>query len=287
MSCASGQPGIPGNAPPGSPRTKEPVYPSTFGSGPISSDTVEKYRTIAVFKFTDAPGAPTSGAVASGILASQLNIKGFTVVERSRLEQIFSEPKLQLMSSDENANALKVGKIAGAQAVMVGEVGRWDSERLNIEGQSSYETYVTITVRMVDAESGTVLFSGDGHFSKPATTTPENAAWFILRAITTRLAVKAGLMSTGYTGFSWDLQKRSGVSSAVVTEFDPNSPARNAGLRSGDIILACNGTSSDSWKTQWQVMRACQVEAGHVLSLQILRGRQRITINMLAENRFK
>jgi curli biogenesis system outer membrane secretion channel CsgG len=261
------------------------VYPSTSGAGPISSETIDKYRTIAVFSFGDAPGTPGSGATVAGILASQLNVKGFTVVERSRLEQIFSEQRLQLSHTDEKANVLKVGQIAGAQAVAVGEVTQWSSN-LPKSPHGHRETYVTIGLRLVDVESGIVLFSGDGYYTVPATTTPEHASWLILRAITSRLAVKVGLMSSGYTGFSWDLQQRAGGSVAVVTEFDPDSPARDAGLQSGDVILACNGSTSSGWKTQWQVMRACQVERGQGLALQVLRGGKQLQINVIAKSRF-
>jgi hypothetical protein len=261
------------------------VYPSTSGSGPISSEIIDKYRTVAVFKLADAPGMAGSGATVAGILASQLNVKGFTVVERSRLEQIFSEQRLQLSHADEQANVLKVGKIAGAQAVAVGEVTQWSSTPPQ-SPHSARETYVTMTLRLVDVETGVVLFSGDGYYTDPATTAPEHAAWLIVRAITSRLAVKVGLMSSGFTGFSWDLQRRAGVPVALVTEFDPDSPARDAGLQSGDVILSCNGSVSSGWQTQWHVMRACQVERGQVLALQVLRGQQQLRINVPAKSRF-
>ena len=284
-SCAAERAGISAPEPSGAVPAKAIVYPSTSGAGPISSDTIDKYRTIAVFRFADAPGMPGSGATTAGILASQLNVKGFTVVERSRLEQIFSEQRLQLAHADEDANVLKVGRIAGAQAVAVGEVTQWSSNPPK-SSQGYRETYVTIALRLVDVESGIVLFSGDGYYTVPATTTPEHASWLILRAITSRLAVKVGLMSSGYTGFNWDLQQRAGASVAVVTEFDPDSPARDAGLQSGDTILACNGSASSSWQTQWHVMRACQVERGQVLVLQVLRGKQHLRINVPAKSRF-
>ncbi len=268
------------------PFSRETVYPVTSGAGPISSDTIEKYQKVAVFKFLDAPGAPTSGTIVAGIAASQLNIRGFTVVERSRLEQIFSEQQIQLMHADETSHALNVGRIAGAQAVVVGEVTRWQSNQHREDREAGSETYVTIAMRLVDVESGIVLFSSDGYFAKPARSTPEDAARFILRALSGRLAIKTGLIASGLTGFSWDVQRRGGEQVAVVTEFDPDSPARDAGLRSGDVILACNGRESTGWKTQWQAMKACQVEAGQTLSLRVLRGGQFMQINVVAKNRF-
>jgi hypothetical protein len=264
------------------------VYPVTTGAGPINNEVIDKYKTIAVFKFNDSPGAPTSGSMAASALSSHLSSRGFTVVERARLQQIFEEQRLQLSSADENTNALKVGKLAGAKAVVIGDVTQWVSQRLKAEdGKQRDETFVALSLRLVDVESGTILFTGDGHFPDPSAAPPQNAAHMILRALVTRLAVKVGLVSTGRAGFNWDMQQRSGRQVFIVTDFDQDSPAYRAGLRSGDIILSCNGSANADWKTQWDSMRDCQVEAGQVLSLEVGRGEQRLIIKVTAADRYK
>lgn len=264
------------------------VYPLSSGAGSITSDDLERYRTIAVPALVPAPGAPQSGVATAGYLSTQLALRGFAVVERSRMDRVVEEQRLQLMRGDDAAEAIKVGKLAGAKAVAIGEVTQWATRQMSEPGgRSSQESVVSITVKLVDVETAEVLFTGEGHFETPFPATPEGAAQSIIRAIVTRLAVQVGLASTGRTGFSWTLQPSSKRSRLLVTEFDSASPAYEAGLRSGDMILSCNGEGSQAWKTQWDVMKACQVEAGQTLSLDVVRGARQLRIQILADTRFK
>jgi len=78
------------------------------------------------------------------------------MVERAKLDEVFKEQVVRLQYGDD-ADVLKVGKLVGAQAIVVGEVQQW--ERTVGEQVSR----VALAFRMVDVESGVVLFNGEGH----------------------------------------------------------------------------------------------------------------------------
>lgn len=262
-------------------------YPTTTGAGPIDGEMIEKYQTVAVLPFPDASGAPGSGSTVAGIIMAQLTSKGFTVVDRMRLEKLFEEQKIQLSHSDERTNQLKVGRLSGAAAVVVGEINQWPATRFSaLDRPSPGGASVALSLRLLDVETGTVLFSGEGHFTQPSALSTQSAATMILRGLVTRLAVKGGLVSSGRAGYSWDRQVRSGATIYIVREFEPTSPAYDAGLRSGDVIRSCNGSSSSTWKTFWQSMRACQVEAGQTLALEVERGGKSLTFSVPVADRF-
>jgi hypothetical protein len=270
-------------------RTRQAVvYPISSGAGSINPGILEKYRTIAVPNLIVAPGFPQSGEIAAGMLTNQLLQRGFTVVERSKLDQLTEEQRLQLMRGEDSRDSIKIGQLTGAKAVVLGEVTQWTTAQgIDLQGQPYDGSLVSISLRLVDVETAEVLFSGEGHFVNPSTSSPQGAAQLILGAIVTRLAVQVGLVSTGRTGFKWGLQQKSGSSVLVVTEFDSDSPAYDAGIRSGDKVLSCNGAGGQTWKTQWDAMRSCEVDAGQILSLEVLRGSQHLRIDVKADNRFK
>ena len=132
------------------------IYPATAGYGPINSQSIEQYHSMAVMTFADAPNAPGSGAKVTSIVTNLLLELDIAIVERSKLEQVFEEQVVQLKYSDE-ANALRIGKIAGAKAIIVGEVEQWEST------EPEKIAKVALTLRMIDVETGQLLFDGEGH----------------------------------------------------------------------------------------------------------------------------
>lgn len=257
---------------------KRLVYPVVTGSGPINGDTIEKYDVIAVLNFTDAPGAPNSGNTVATILSSLVGDTGVILLERSRIEQIFEEQRLQLTSADEKVNQLKVGKLAGAKAVVVGDVDLWQTN-----GQASN---VSLSIRMIDVETGSVLFSGVGYWPAPVKGPPQAAAQKILLGLILKLSSKIGT-GTGAVGVAFDMREEHGEHIFFVGKVLPGWPGEAAGLKSGDVILTCNGTLTEKLKTKLQFIKACHADGGQSMSLEVARGDQRLLIKATAVELFK
>ncbi|MGH7227638.1 MAG: CsgG/HfaB family protein, partial [Nitrospiraceae bacterium] len=127
--------------------------PITTGSGPINSNLIDRYQTLAVMTFTDAVGGPGSGEKVTGIVTNLLLDLDMTIVERARLEQVFKEQVVQLQHGDDG-DALRVGKLVGAKAIVLGEVQQWETRK------PDNSTHVSLTLRMIDVETGLLLFGG-------------------------------------------------------------------------------------------------------------------------------
>jgi regulator of sigma E protease len=69
-------------------------------------------------------------------------------------------------------------------------------------------------------------------------------------------------------------------SPAVVSELDPNLPAKGAGVKPGDIIAAINGEPVPSWSA---FVDAIQHNGGKPLALTVLRGGQPTTLQIVPQ----
>ncbi len=88
-------------------------------------------KTIAVVPLVDAPGGKAKGSgetVVGAVTEVLYKVPGIRVVERRRLKSIIDEHDLKLSSLTENAAAARLGKLAGADAVLVGEVRQYEAQ---------------------------------------------------------------------------------------------------------------------------------------------------------------
>ena len=69
----------------------------------------------------------------------------------------------------------------------------------------------------------------------------------------------------------------------LITAVTPNSPAEQAGLKLGDVLLSCNGKSG--FQTPMQYKMVCKPDAGHPITLQVKREDKLITISATAVSR--
>jgi hypothetical protein len=252
--------------------------PVVTGVGPINRDTIDHYRTMAVMLFENAPGAQGSGSRVAGIVTTLLLDLDINMVERAKLDEVLKEQVIQLTHADD-AEVLKVGKLVGAQAIVVGEVQQW--ERTVGEQVSR----VSLVFRMIDVESGLVLFNGEGHSSDATADDPEGLARVIAHRILARFGSQTGLLGSGRIGVNWDLQESVGVRYYLVRELRSGLPAENAGLKVGDRVVACNGAVLSSVSSEREAKQLCQVEAGQILRLDVRRAGQPIEISLTAEKR--
>ena len=252
--------------------------PVVTGVGPIGRDTIDRYRTMAVMPFVDAIAAQGSGSRVAGIVTTLLLDLDINMVERTELDEVFKEQVVQLQYADD-AEVLKVGKLVGAQAIVVGEVQQW--ERTVAEQVSR----VSLALRMIDVESGLVLFNGEGHSSDATADDPEGLARLIANRILTRFGSQTGLLGSGRIGVNWELQESAGARYYLVRELRGGLPAEKAGLKVGDRVVACNGAVLSSVSSEREAKQLCQVEAGQTLQLDVRRAGQPIEISLTAEKR--
>jgi hypothetical protein len=271
--CASS--GIAGLGPGGMLGRPEPVV---TGIGPINRDTIDRYRTMAVMPFVDAAVAPGSGSRVAGIVTTLMLDLDVNMVERVKLDEVFKEQVIQLKHA-EDADVLKVGKLVGAHAIIVGEVQQWE----RTEGEQI--SRVSLALRMIDVESGLVLFNGEGHGSDATADDPEGLARVIAHRILARFGSQTGLLGSGQIGVNWELQELAGSRYYLVRELRSGLPADKAGLKIGDRVVACNGAVLSNVSSEREAKRLCQVEAGQTLQLDVRRVGQPIEISLTAEKR--
>ena len=253
----------------------EPVVAS---AGPINRDTIDRYRTMAVMVFEDAPGTEGTGSRVAGMVTTLLLDLDVSMVERTELEEVFKEQVVQLRHADD-AEVLKVGKLVGAQAIVVGEVQQWE----RTEGEQI--SRVSLALRMIDVETGVVLFNGEGHGTDAMADDPEGLARVIAHRILARFGSQTGLLGSGQIGVNWDLQDSVGTRYYLVRELRGGRPAEKAGLKVGDRVVACNGIALETVTSDLEAKRLCRVEAGQALKLDIRRGGSPLELNIIAEPR--
>ena len=252
--------------------------PIVTGVGPINRDTIDRYRTMAVLPFIDAAAAQGSGSRVAGIVTTLLLDLDVNMVERAKLDEVFKEQVIQLKHADD-AEVLKVGKLVGAHAIVVGEVQQWER---TVGDQVSR---VSLALRMIDVESGLVLFNGEGQGSDATADDPEGLARVIAHRILARFGSQTGLLGSGRIGVNWELQELAGARYYLVRELRSGLPAEKAGLKVGDRVVACNGAVLSSVSSEREAKRLCQVEAGQTLQLDVRRVGQPIEISLTAEKR--
>lgn len=252
--------------------------PTVTGLGPIGRESIDHYRTMAVMLFEDGPNAPGSGARVAGIVTTLLLDIDMNMVERAKLDEVLKEQVIQLTHADD-ANVLKVGRLVGAQAIIVGGVQQWERHS---EGRTNS---VSLSLRMIDVETGQLLFNGEGHVTDPATDDPESSARTIVHRILARFGSQTGLLGSGRIGVNWELLESGGSRYYAVRELRSGLPAEKAGLHVGDQVVGCNGFALAAVKSEREANRICQVEAGQVLKLDIRRSGAPLELGIVAEPR--
>lgn len=107
-------------------------------------------ESIAVFRFNtnDRLAKERTGFAVAELLTHQLvTAPAFTVVERTELERVLTEQRLQTSAAIDPDSAVKVGKVLGARLLVLGSVEK-------VGGKYS------VNARIVETETGRVLSTG-------------------------------------------------------------------------------------------------------------------------------
>ncbi|MBI3621746.1 MAG: hypothetical protein HY208_06105 [Nitrospirae bacterium] len=125
-------------------------------------------RRVAVIKFDDkTAGRGRLGTAASDILTTELSRSGgFIVVSRADTGKILDEQEFGQSAAVNPATAAAKGKILGLNAIVTGSISQFGVKTLGSEfivgKQKLQQATATVDIRVVDAETGQVLFADSG-----------------------------------------------------------------------------------------------------------------------------
>ncbi|MBP6672471.1 MAG: hypothetical protein KA247_04950 [Bacteroidetes bacterium] len=139
-----------------------PVNPNVINPSPTSSILVvtKKYDpnkstqvgsrlAIAVLPFeADRSGQQYKEGVSNEMINQLVGLQRFRVIERSAMEKIVSEQKIQASGVVDDKSAVKLGKIAGADALVLGSITVIDGK-------------VKVSARLVDVETAETIIAQD------------------------------------------------------------------------------------------------------------------------------
>lgn len=126
-------------------------------------------RRVGVIDFENktAYGQTRLGQAASDILITELVKTGkFIVVEREKVNKLLEEQKLGLTGAIDPNTAAQMGKVLGLNAIVTGAISNFGVRTTGsdylITQTKRQEATCTIDVRVVDAETGQILFADSG-----------------------------------------------------------------------------------------------------------------------------
>lgn len=97
------------------------------------------------------------GRVLAGLFAAELSrLMNITIIERSQISKIISEQALQQSGVTDPKTATDLGKIVGANAVVMGEV----TDYVIWNNLAGYGSTISFSVRMVDVQTGNIILNG-------------------------------------------------------------------------------------------------------------------------------
>ncbi|MEW6042476.1 MAG: CsgG/HfaB family protein, partial [Elusimicrobiota bacterium] len=117
-------------------------------------------RRIGVVEFENktAYGQGRLGGAASDILITELVKSGkFIVVERDKMNKIMEEQKFQTQGLVDAQTAVKIGKILGLEAIVVGAVSQFgvktEGHDYLLKTGKQQTAEVTVDIRLIDVET--------------------------------------------------------------------------------------------------------------------------------------
>ncbi|MFA6092800.1 MAG: GNA1162 family protein [Elusimicrobiota bacterium] len=111
---------------------------------------------VAVLPFRPDPAAANSGALATEAFSSSiLSVDAYDVLERGAMDNLLKEQQLGQTGLLDESKAVEIGKLLGADAVVLGAVTEFRERNYLLFPPSS----VALSARMVDVKTGLVEWS--------------------------------------------------------------------------------------------------------------------------------
>ena len=131
----------------------------------INNNALSRINRVAVLPFTDAPGADAgwSGHSISGMVQTEaMKRKDWTVIERSQIDKILQEQKLQSSQNIDQTTAVRVGRLLGANGIILGSVSQYQIGSipfffLLVVDKNTYR--VGCNFRLINVETGELCWS--------------------------------------------------------------------------------------------------------------------------------
>ncbi|MDI6740943.1 MAG: CsgG/HfaB family protein [Candidatus Edwardsbacteria bacterium] len=128
-------------------QNKLPIGALTYDPSRVTQ--VGSRLSIAVMPFENKGGDPgLSTMVQDKMITSLYSLKRFKIIERSQIEKVMSEQKLGMTGAIDQSKAVKVGKLIGVDAILIGSV-------------SSGDKGTGMDARLIDTENGTIITAKD------------------------------------------------------------------------------------------------------------------------------
>ena len=114
----------------------------------------DKAVAVAGFSYSDGRDSRDGGVVAERITTELVKLKKFQVIERKEIEKVFEELKLKRSGAIDPDYAKEIGKMLGADWVVVGTLTELPNKQLELN------------TRLVGVESGEIINAGNARLRK-------------------------------------------------------------------------------------------------------------------------
>jgi TolB-like protein len=149
---------------------------------PSSVPQVGSRLSVAVVPF-DAKGEGKifADAVTETMITKLVNLRRFKVIERSAIDKVMKEQKFQASGIVDDRSAVKLGKIAGADAIIVGSI-------LITTGTG------TFSARVIDVETSETIVAEEAPIEKPIAEVVEHVVENVATMIYNDLPLAEGII---------------------------------------------------------------------------------------------
>jgi len=122
----------------------------------IASRVAKEQKTkLAVVPFRELGGEPTvlGTYLAEKLVTDLVNIGNLDLVERSTLDKVMGELKLNSSGAVDPATAKQVGKLVGANAIITGTI-------------TEFQSFISLNCRLIDTQTGRIFAAAEARIVK-------------------------------------------------------------------------------------------------------------------------